>query len=347
MNPPFDEKGGPASDRADLNSKNNHDEFFTAGERDPQGANDASEKIRAAAKSYIARGWAVVEVPFKSKEPSGGKGWQNIIIAELNLDKHFPPGELRNIGVHLGPKSHGLIDIDHDCPEAIIASNYLMPPTKAIFGRASARCAHRIYRYEGEAPEFNKSKIPFEDLHRSKAKERGEPVDGKAMILEVRCGGNNKAAQSIFPASVHESGEPIEWERGCDGAPLLITDAEEFLRCARETAAAALIGRYMPAEGARHEAYLRIGGVLARCAMPKERVGLFVEAFARAGNADPVHAKQVVCSAQEAHGRGTNVYGLPAFEETFGPHVSKNVAAWLNYVGGGEGAAATSEQSRD
>src|SRR3712207_8239719 len=36
-------------------------------------------------------------------------------------------------------------------------------------------------------------------------------------ILEVRIGGGGKGAQTVFPGSVHESGEPIEWDR--DGDP--------------------------------------------------------------------------------------------------------------------------------
>lgn len=50
-----------------------------------------------------------------------------------------------NIAIQLGPKSHGLTDVDLDCIEAIALAEFLLPPTDAIFGRKSKPGSHRLY----------------------------------------------------------------------------------------------------------------------------------------------------------------------------------------------------------
>jgi hypothetical protein len=42
----------------------------------------------------------------------------------------------------------------------------------------------------------------------------------QAMLLELRCGGSGKQAQTVFPPSVHPSGEIVQ--RGVIEAPLLL-----------------------------------------------------------------------------------------------------------------------------
>jgi Bifunctional DNA primase/polymerase, N-terminal len=82
--------------------------------------------VLAIANSYIDCGWNPVPNAFKTKRPSLGDGWQNAIISETNVHEYFNGGD-QNIGVQLGPTSHGLTDIDLDCPEAIAVAPYLLP----------------------------------------------------------------------------------------------------------------------------------------------------------------------------------------------------------------------------
>jgi hypothetical protein len=79
----------------------------------------------ATALNYINRGWNPVPVDFRSKKPSGGNGWQLRIIDANNAAQHFN-GRAMNIGVMLGPSSHGLTDVDLDCDEAL--HNRLLHP---------------------------------------------------------------------------------------------------------------------------------------------------------------------------------------------------------------------------
>ena len=61
---------------------------------------------------YLQRGWAVIPVPFRSKNP-GFKGWERLRISTETVGQYFN-GEPQNIGVLLGEPSGWLIDVDLD-----------------------------------------------------------------------------------------------------------------------------------------------------------------------------------------------------------------------------------------
>src|SRR5262249_20597156 len=111
----------------------------------------------------------------------------------------------------LGDVSTGLIDVDLDCPEAIELASAILPATKAVFGRSSKPDSHRLYRASGK---FATTKFI-------------DPVSNK-MLLEIRGDGGS---QTVFPGSLHPSGEAIEWTD--DGEPTVI-DVRGLTRdCAR------------------------------------------------------------------------------------------------------------------
>jgi hypothetical protein len=60
----------------------------------------------------------------------------------------------------------------------------------------------------------------------------GEGKDRKEqMILELRIGGGHKGAQTVFPGSAHETGEPIAWD---EPSEITQADGEDLKqRCAR------------------------------------------------------------------------------------------------------------------
>lgn len=161
---------------------------------------------REAASDYIGRGWAPVPVQAKSKGPRVF-GWQNRNFAPAD----FPIGG--NVGMKLGTCSGGLVDVDLDCPEAVARAHEYLPGTGAIFGRAGNPHSHRLYVVD--EPQARK---PF------------KAADG-TMLVELRGNG----AQTIFPPSVHPSGERVEWER--DGEPARVTWAELEEACAALAAA--------------------------------------------------------------------------------------------------------------
>lgn len=140
------------------------------------------------ALAYIRRGWSPIPIPHKSKRPLLDD-WPNLRITEETAPRWFN-GEAQNVGIQLGSRSGGLTDGDLDCQEAVVAAPYLMPGTAAIFGRASKRFSHRLYKTTlADAQE--RATIQFKDTQKP-----------PQVILEIRIGAEGEhAAQTIFPGS--------------------------------------------------------------------------------------------------------------------------------------------------
>ncbi|MCC7419537.1 MAG: bifunctional DNA primase/polymerase, partial [Planctomycetaceae bacterium] len=144
------------------------------------------------AKRYRARGWAPVPIPPRSKNP-GFQGWQHFRLDDRNLVR-FCGGE-KNIGILLGEPSGGLCDIDLDHPKAVELAPKFLPPTPAVFGRSGKPRSHYVYRIAGPTKTLKRER-PGKDLPKH-----------EKMIVEMRWTG----CQTVFPGSIHESGERIEW----------------------------------------------------------------------------------------------------------------------------------------
>jgi hypothetical protein len=275
------------------------------------------------ANDYIGRVWNPIPIPYRKKFPTDDD-WPKLQITAANVAQYFD-GNPQNIGVQLGPKSNGLTDIDLDCPEAIGLASYFLPRTDSTFGRASKPISHLLYTI-ADAPD--QATLKLSDPNKNK--------DGKSnCIIELRMGGGSKGAQTVFPGSVHESGEPIEW--ATDGRVVESTYA--ILKTAvTKIAAATLLIRYFPAKGRRHDAALALGGFLARAGWGVNDIGDFVEIVRRVagiGNAageDPTNLKRAAVDAAETYARGEkNTYGLPGLIKFFGDATSKAVAEFLDY----------------
>jgi hypothetical protein len=150
---------------------------------------------RAAAERYIAEGWRVVPVPHEAKAPVE-KDWPNQTWTADQIDG--------NVGVILGPVSAGLCDVDLDAHWALPLAPYFLPPT-ATFGRASKPRSHWLYYCDG----LRSQRFSFER-------------EGKVELVELR--GQNASNdrcghQSVFPGSVHKSGESVDWD--ADGADVI------------------------------------------------------------------------------------------------------------------------------
>ena len=287
---------------------------------------NAHKRISAldVARSYIERGWNPVPVPYRSKKPPDDE-WQKRIITHANVEQFFN-GSPQNIGVVLGPASQGLTDVDLDCPEGIEIAPFLLPRT-TIFGRPSSRAAHWLYKTE-LAQTAGKSTVQFRD-----------PMT-KAMLVEIRVGGDT-GAQTIFPGSTHESGEAITWEEG--GDPTIVESAE-LIKKVKLIAVGCLLGRYWPAQGARHDAALAVGGFMARAGHKPEWIQYFVERVARiAGCSDVADKKKSAYDSATNKIAGKKTYGLKTIADLFSKGVADKVAEWLEYDGGDahEDAAAT------
>src|SRR6516165_6928399 len=271
------------------------------------------------AQDYIKRGWNPVAVSRKTKKPIGA-AWQKRVLTATTAARHFN-GAAINVGVQLGPNSHNLNDTDLDCPEAVQIGGLLLPATDATFGRKSKPRSHRLYVTD-LADHINKACLQFHDVDSKK----GKPG---TMLLELRIGGGGKGSQTVFPGSLHPSGEEIEWFDNGDPHKL---DGKALLSTVRRLATAVLLARHWPIKGARHKAALIIGGFLARAGFSTNGAALMVEAIAKAAN-DPEWADRVTAArdAVKEHASKRKVYGLPELIKAFGSDVAEKVVEWLKY----------------
>jgi hypothetical protein len=267
------------------------------------------------ARDLLARGWKPVPVSIGSKTPEGGKNWQHQVINEENLEAKFG-GRALNVGIQLGASSGGLADVDLDCPEAIVAAQYLLPPTQAVYGRTSKRRSH--YLYVCRENEETRAVIKLTD-------------ENKKTICELRLGSGSKSAQSVAPGSTHESGELYEWDE--DGDPG--SEICKVLKRALEMiAVAVLIGRRWPEQN-RHDAALVVGGFLDRCGLTEDEISDVMVATQRvAGVTDRDHIENgrvAAASSIAAREEGRNTYGYPELVEWLGEPATKKVSKILNY----------------
>jgi hypothetical protein len=272
--------------------------------------------IQTVALEYISRGWNPVAIKYREKKPVYDE-WQKIVVTADTVARYFNGGDL-NIGVQVGPNSKSLSDQDRDWREAIVIAPYIMPPTRSVFGRASKRNSHALYYSPDLAGLLERAALQLR-----------HPAT-KEMIVELRAGGGDKGAQTVFPPSVHkETGEQIAWEE--DGEPATV-DGATLVRCTKEVGAYSLIARHWRGIAGRHHSAQVVGGFLARAGKSAAEIKLIVEAIAKAAS-DPNWKEQARTGgdAADAHDRGTNSYGYPALAEWIGDSTARTIAEWISY----------------
>src|ERR1035437_7606569 len=140
----------------------------------------------AQALRYLSQGYAPIPVKYKDKVPTLAR-WQQITLCEKDLPSHF--GSVpRNIGIVLGARSNGLIDVDIDDDLALKLAPAFLPVTGMVFGRPSRQHSHWLYR--------------------SAVTKTKKFIDDNGMIVEIRGDGQ----QTVFPGSVHASGAPVKFD---------------------------------------------------------------------------------------------------------------------------------------
>jgi hypothetical protein len=274
-------------------------------------ANGFPSDVRSAVLIYLEKRLAPIPVPSRSKNP-GRNGWQNLRVTTDNLDQHFPPGAVWNVGVLNGSPSGNTADLDLDCPEVRRIAAYFLPATGWTFGRKTAPHSHYIYRT---------------DRPLDTAFEKYDDTDGTVM-LEVRGSGG----QTIFPPSTHEeTGEKIVWENFAAGpAEVALGDLQ---RAAAELAAATILGRHWPHKGRRDDAAVALTGALVRAGWEEERVGTFVAAVATAAGDEQARARAGKAGrAAKQLAEGGKVRGWPTLTTLLlgnGEQVVERARSWL------------------
>jgi putative DNA primase/helicase len=262
------------------------------------------------ARQYKAKGYAPLPVTLGTKE-CRMPDWPNRILTEDELPQHFTDAP-QNIAVLLGDASAGLVDIDLDCTEAIKLAPKFLPDTQMIFGRASKRTSHWIYKV-AEAGSTKKFSDPAT----------------RNIIVEYR--GNRSC--TVFPGSVHPSGEEITFER--NGEPAVV-DRSELLQCLKTLTAVSVLARHWP-NGSRHDAALALAGCMLSSGHDQKRAKFIIEAVcAAAGDEEVADRIECVRTTDERIQKGERVLGGGALDMHFNPDVARYVMNWLRNRNGGE-----------
>lgn len=244
---------------------------------------------------YRALGWATIRVAAGGKMPLHGKGWQHT----LDEPDAFQPGD--NIGVKLGEPSGWLIDVDLDCPEAIAIAPKLLPAT-ATFGRNGP----------GKVP----SATPGLDYGNAGPRRHWVYVSeglGTFRPANSHCEIRSTGGQTVFPGSIHESGEPIVWV-DIDGPPTKI-DPDELRAAFCKLALATVWARaWQGMEGARHDALLALAGALYNSGWPEAETLAVLDAAIDLDAAP--HRRTCIVDTYANTG---NRYGWPRLSELIDP----------------------------
>ena len=219
----------------------------------------------SSALELITLGFSPIPVPYRSKRPVGSE-WQNLRITAETAPNYFGDGP-GNIGILLGEPSGGRVDVDVDCAEAAALVGSFLPATR-IFGRRGNPTSHFLYSCPDPPEKTRKWVDPI------------APKSSKACIIELRSTG----AQTIAPGSTHdETGEAIVWENDSPIQELPSSDLAQMVSC---VAAGAMLARYFPARGSRHDARLAIAGVLARLGWDEKIAITFLSAVCKTAGCD-------------------------------------------------------------
>jgi hypothetical protein len=156
--------------------------------------------------------------------------------------------EDKGVGLILGDASGGLVDVDLDCREARMFAQVGLDPT-LISGREHSPSSHWWYlSAESRTEKF------FDPV----AAANSEGDVEHSTLVEIRSTG----AQTLVAPSLHPaSGDVYRWEHLVEPE---VIDAAELRENVLLIAAASLLARYWPAQGARHNAAVALAGGLLK-----------------------------------------------------------------------------------
>lgn len=253
------------------------------------------------AREYYGRGWQPIPVAFKGKRAIL-PNWSRVRLSADDLEQHFL-GE-RNIGVLLGEPSGGLVDVDLDHPVAVQLAPHFLGHT-AVFGRPGNPNSHWLFFADGAPSQTYK-----------------DPMG--RMLLEIRAGGH----QTVFPGSVHESGDRIEWA-GPERSPSAV-EAQALTQAVGTLAAATLCVLSYPAKGSRSEFMLALAGLLIGRDATTESTEKFLEIVAQSAKDEEwrhrVKAVQQTANRKEAD---KPISGYRSLCGLIGVDTTRLIAGWL------------------
>ena len=274
--------------------------------------NNLYQNTLSIAKENYKRGWQSIPIKIKEKNPNR-KGWQKFKTTEDELAIYFN-GKPQNIGVLLGKPSKNLVDVDLDIIEARRVAPFFLPPT-LTFGRTGNPVSHYLYVCEIPTKQF---KDPL------KVSSKETAIRDEATLVEIRSTG----LQTVFPGSIHPSGEPIEWTNSEFGEPTKI-NAVDLGKAVAMVASAALMATYWR-DGIRNDLVLALSGGLIHHGFDEKAVLNFVEAVCVAANDEETNDRiNSTRSTIEKFRAGGKITGFKTLIELTDKKVVDAIGKWL------------------
>lgn len=284
-------------------------------------------------ESYISNGWRVIPVLPKSKKPIIDK-WNDYVLGDDDVNKYWGNNKVYNIGVVLGDASGRLADIDLDCPEAILIAPQYLPPTRAKFGRESSPISHHLFTVDGPAPTYLKFTDP------SLANKKG------STIIELRYG---TKYQTVFPPSIHESGEEVKWygitDIESEGIPPPAkVDGIALDLAVRKIALCVMLIRSWN-EGQRQDIIMALSGWLLRHDWPIGEVRKLIHIVCAYTKDNELQSRLNAIDASHAKlEQKESVSGWPTLVKLLGKDIAESLAKYLNIEVGDTYAAKVSTE---
>ena len=268
---------------------------------EPDISGSPTPSIAQTATAYAEAGLFTVPIPPGEKAPKI-HGWQNLRITKDDVSDYFGD-EPANIGVLLGDS--GLVDVDLDVLEAAILAPSILRPTRT-FGRASKPDSHYVYRTEDR---------------RTTERLQIKGKDGTETIVEYRDSTKKgTSAQTVFPRSIHPSGELIEWGAQT-GQDFTTINADELMNDVKTLAFMVVVLQLWPqGSGGRHDLAGALGSTLARAGLSTplgvEAIGRIVYAIANAAGDDEPGDRATYAKASAEKARDNcAVTGIPTLTD--------------------------------
>jgi hypothetical protein len=153
-----------------------------------------------------------------------------------------------------------------------------------------------------------------------------DTVDG-TVLVEIRSTG----LQTVFPPSVHPSGEQVGWEGSGDPSDV---PASDLHKAVAKLASASLLALAWPEEGSRQDTALALAGCLLRGGWTTDEAERFIGLVAHAAG-DEEHGKRrlVVEHTAQRLVSGEDVTGWPRLAELIGDDVADRVWRWMELRG--------------
>lgn len=242
-------------------------------------------------ETYLKYKFAVIPVKEKSKATFIA-GWQQRTLEIDVIRQHYELNPNYNIAVVTGSASGNIIDIDLDSENAILAGNLILPPTDLVFGRGSRPVSHYVYRVDklGQSASYQ------------------NPIS-KVMDVELRGDGH----YTVFPGSVHPSGELIEFTSQGFGEPSLC-EFDVLSKATKDIATVCVLAELW-INGSRHETCLAFCGWCAKNNVKHESCEHIVRLVCQITN-DEEFADRMRCVSDTYHRHSNNMLVSQRSRET-------------------------------